>query len=233
MERTLLIYVQVSPCLISQLPGIFLLPCHSLNGFLEDHLCPLNSRGQGVFLSQSYLTIWIDSQFCPPLLGCFPPLGWVTLLLLPIPLQSGQAIVISWSSSSHSPSHKGLVPKMQPVPPAHPPTGPVPMLQPEPYFHLTLSFFFEYIYIYIYIYSTIVWFLHFLFIFWPYHSLCRIIMHYPGIELTPPAVFLNHWNLNHWTSREVPFPTHHHPVCFLEAHSQIILENAHLHWNYM
>ena len=154
MERTLLIYVQVSPCLISQLPGIFLLPCHSLNGFLEDHLCPLNSRGQGVFLSQSYLTIWIDSQFCPPLLGCFPPLGWVTLLLLPIPLQSGHAIVISWSSSSHSPSHKGLVPKMQPVPPAHPPTGPVPMLQPEPYFHLTLSFFFEYIYIYIY--STIV-----------------------------------------------------------------------------
>ena len=38
MERTLLTHVQVSPRLISQLPGIFLLPCHSLNCFLEDHL---------------------------------------------------------------------------------------------------------------------------------------------------------------------------------------------------
>ena len=104
---------------------------------------------QGVFLSQSHLTIWIDSHFCPPLLGSFPPLGWVTLLLLPIPLQSGHAIVISWSSSSHSHSHKGMIPKLQPAPPAHPPTGLVPMLQPKPYFpyilhHCLISSFFIY-----------------------------------------------------------------------------------------
>ena len=170
-------------------------------------------------------------------------------MLLPIPLPSGHAIVISWSPSSSSPSHKGLVPKMQPAPPAPPPTGLVSMLQPEPYFPLTLSLsFFEYIYIeYIYIYmcvcvsiyvcvcvcvSVYIYKLHqcliyFLFIFWPHHSSCRTLVPRPGIELTPPAV-----DLNHWTAREVPFPTHHHPLCFLEAHSQIILENGHLQWNY-
>ena len=129
MEKTLLIHVQVSPCLISQLPGIFLLPCHSLNCFLEDHLWSFKCYSSRCFLE--------------------PILGWVTLLLLPIPLQSGHAIIISWSSSSHSHSHKGLIPKLQPAPPAHPPTGLVPMLQPKPYFpyilhHCLISSFFIY-----------------------------------------------------------------------------------------
>ena len=38
--------------------------------------------------------------------------------------------------------------------------------------------------------------------FWPCCAVCRILGPQPGIKPTPPA--LEAWNLNHWTTREVP-----------------------------
>ena len=149
----------------------------------------------------------------------FLPWVWITLLLLPIPLPSGHAIVISWSPSSSSPSHRAcLHVAAWALFSAH-----------------SLSFFFEYmcvcvcvcVCVSVYIYKLHHCLIYFLFIFWPHHSSCRTLVPRTGIELTPPAM-----DLNHWTAREVPFPTHHHPLCFLEAHSQLILENGHLQWNY-
>ena len=43
--------------------------------------------------------------------------------------------------------------------------------------------------------------LYFIF-FWPYHVAHGILVPWPGIQPTPPA--LRAQNLNHWTSREVP-----------------------------
>ena len=40
------------------------------------------------------------------------------------------------------------------------------------------------------------------FFFWPHLAACRILVPWPGMEPTPPAV--EAWNLNHWTAREVP-----------------------------
>ena len=50
--------------------------------------------------------------------------------------------------------------------------------------------------------------------FWPYHMECGILIFWPGIELTPPA--LEVWRLNQWTTREVPsyiFQSSHNISC--------------------
>ena len=42
-------------------------------------------------------------------------------------------------------------------------------------------------------------------LFWGlHHWACRILAPHPGIKPTPPA--LEAWHLNHWTTKEVPFP---------------------------
>ena len=45
-------------------------------------------------------------------------------------------------------------------------------------------------------------FLNDLFIFWPRHETCKIVVFQLGIKPLPPAVVA--WSLNHWTAREVP-----------------------------
>ena len=51
-------------------------------------------------------------------------------------------------------------------------------------------------------YSTILeWFNFYLFIFWPLHVACRILVPWPGIEWWHLA--LGMWTLSHWTFREV------------------------------
>ena len=40
------------------------------------------------------------------------------------------------------------------------------------------------------------------FIFWLHCAACRILVLQPGIEPVPPTVEV--WNINHWTTREVP-----------------------------
>ena len=45
-------------------------------------------------------------------------------------------------------------------------------------------------------------FAFFCFCFWPHSMACRILVPQPGIEPTPPAV--EAWNLNHWTTKEIP-----------------------------
>ena len=42
----------------------------------------------------------------------------------------------------------------------------------------------------------------FFFFFWPHDREYRILVPWPGIEPVPSAV--EAWNLNHWTTREVP-----------------------------
>ena len=42
----------------------------------------------------------------------------------------------------------------------------------------------------------------FVFNFWPWHLVCRILVSPPGTEPTPPA--LEAQSLNHWTTREGP-----------------------------
>ena len=41
-----------------------------------------------------------------------------------------------------------------------------------------------------------------LFMFWPHHVACGILVPRPGIEPGPPA--LGMWSLTHWTTRDVP-----------------------------
>ena len=45
----------------------------------------------------------------------------------------------------------------------------------------------------------------FLFLFWPCHTTCGVLVSQPGIEPMPPAVEAQ--SLNHWTAREVPTVT--------------------------
>ena len=37
-------------------------------------------------------------------------------------------------------------------------------------------------------------------IFWPHHTACGILVHWPGIEPVPPVE--EAWRLNHWTTRK-------------------------------
>ena len=41
---------------------------------------------------------------------------------------------------------------------------------------------------------------HFIYLFWPHHASCGILVSQPGIEPAPPA--MEKWSLNHWTTRE-------------------------------
>lgn len=147
MERTLLIHVQVSPCLISQLPRIFLLPCYSLNCFLEDHLWSFKCYRSRCFLGPIPFDHLDRLTFLPSSLEMFSSPGLGNLIasahspsiwpchhhqlvfLLPLTLQERAGPQVAACSSS-SPSHRAS-----------------PMLQPELYFPLTLSFLNIYIYI--------------------------------------------------------------------------------------
>lgn len=215
MERTLLIHVWVSPVL--SLSSLESSSCPVTPKLLSWILWSLNATESRCFswanpiwpFGLTHIFALLFGDVSSPGLGnliasAHSPSIWpchhhqqVFLLLLTPPRKG-------WSPSCslllRSPSHRAG-----------------PMLQPELYFPLTLSFLNIYIHS-----STIVWFPYFLFIFWPYHSSCRTLV--PRIELTPPAVDLNHWNLNHWTAREVPFPTHHHPVCFLRHTHRLSLK---------
>ena len=53
----------------------------------------------------------------------------------------------------------------------------------------------------------LVWGCFSIFVFWPYHMTCEILVPQPGIELWPSAVRTQ--SSNHWTTREFPgyFPT--------------------------
>ena len=44
----------------------------------------------------------------------------------------------------------------------------------------------------------------YLFIFWPCHVACEILVPPPGIEPVPPTLVAQ--SLNHWTAKEVPGP---------------------------
>ena len=43
---------------------------------------------------------------------------------------------------------------------------------------------------------------NFFFFFWLHHSVCGVLVPWPGIEPTPPEVEVQ--NLNHWITREMP-----------------------------
>lgn len=76
MERTLLIHVQVSPRLISQPSGIFLLPCHSLNCFLEDHLWSFKCYRSRCFLEPIPFDRLDQLTFLPSSSGMFSSPGF-------------------------------------------------------------------------------------------------------------------------------------------------------------
>lgn len=184
-------------------PWIFLLPCYSLNCFLEDHLWSLKC-----YRFSWANPIWpfgLTHIFALPLWRCFPPLGWVTLLLLPIPLQSGHAIIISRSFFC-SPSQKGLIPKLQPAPSSSP--------LPQGRSHVAAwALFLPHSFLFwIYIYTPPL----FDFLIFIYFLAIPLIMQDLSSQdwTHTPAVDLNHWNLTTGLPGEVPFPTHHHPVCF-------------------